>query len=68
MQTAARRLLASALNSAFPLSHSVTHVSVFPLSVVVLCVCVRAVLLTHPWPWLGLKGGTAIFHYTEWDV
>lgn len=40
-------------------SHSVTHVSVFPLGVVVLCVSIGEALLTHPCPWLW----ATIFHH-----
>lgn len=42
---------------------SVTHVSVFPLTVVVLCVNVRAVPLTHPWPWTGVGEGAGVFFF-----
>lgn len=50
------------------LSNSVTHMSFFPLGVVVLCVSSREAPLTHPWSWLGVNEGADIFHQAEWDV
>lgn len=63
-----KEFLNFALISVFSLPYSATHVSVFPLGVVVLCVSIREALLTHPWPWLGVKEGAAIFHKAKWDV
>lgn len=54
VKTAARKFLTS-LFSLFLLSDFVTSMSVFPLSLVVLCVSVRGVF-TQPWPWLRVRG------------
>lgn len=52
------------INSAIfsTLLRPVTHVSDFPLGVVIIRVSIRGALFTHPCFWLGVKEGADIFH------
>lgn len=50
------------------LLRSVTHVSVFPLGVVIIRVSIRGALFTHPCFWLRVKEGAAIFHPEHHDL
>lgn len=48
------------------LLHSVTHVSVFPLGVVIIRLSIRGALFTHPCFWPRVKEGAAYFPPRAW--